>query len=547
MYRPRGLSYILISGAILAGVLTGASGGSVKAIFSFFSLKEQPGPSYPSQKIEFYWNQTGLNQKDLFELVNNISCRQSERYFLACVNSLRQNLLNKSLQLSAQSGVVAKATLNDLNQTEKKFLQPFISMYASQNEAKIDFESTWFDLISLEPNKNKQAAMIASGINGFLSVFKDPHTYIMPAKYQNAVNSSVERSRLFVGISFESNEAGQIFIRKIYKDSDAEKAGLKKGDLVIAFNQNNFESLNLEKISQSLRSEKQYEFLFKVQREDGIHEIHVKRSLMPIKYVQTEVVEGFKSYAILTLSKFTKGVCEEVQSQMRNVLKKKVSGLVLDLRDNPGGYLEEASCIAGLFIGRNQLVYSIQYENSVQPDEVSLSNSSMLYSGPLAVLVNSSSASASELLAGALKEYGRAILVGERTFGKGTFQEGDVWSKNSKINLYKTMGYYLLPNGDTTQLKGVEPDIYVQENKTQKREEDLYFRPLPADKIHSQNKVKKIAGFLRANEDHCIADNTLVNEDKIIERGLKIVACQSAGSVIASVASRGSELHQEEK
>lgn len=504
MYRPRGLSYILIIMALLAGVLMGVGGDSLKAIFFSKQLE------LPIKRIEHYWQKTNLNENSLLELVNNDLCQSTEIYFLSCVNSLR-----KALNLRT-------------NQTEKTALENLKLLYGEQ---KIDFESLWLTLLKNENSQDKKAALVASGINGFLSVSKDPHTYIMPANYQNAINSSTERSKLFVGVTLEAKENGKIYIRKVFKTSDAEKAGLKSGDQLLAFNNIESKDLDLEKISESLRDEKQIQFSFKIQRDAKAIKLNIKRSFIPVKYVQTEVFEGFKNYGIMTVSKFTQGVCFEVKSQLQQIIKQKVSGIVLDLRDNPGGYLEEASCMAGLFLDKDQLVYSVQYINSVRPDEVSLSSSSLAYSGPLTVLVNSSSASAAELLAGALQEYGRAVVVGERTFGKGTFQEAEAWIKNPEINIYKTKGFYLLPSGKSPQLKGIAPDIVFVENQTRRREEDMYYRPLQAENIKAQNRIKKVSlGFLKNN---CIYDNTLVNDDKLLEQGLQTVACQSKVSTLA--------------
>jgi carboxyl-terminal processing protease len=113
--------------------------------------------------------------------------------------------------------------------------------------------------------------------------------------------------------------------------------------------------------------------------------------------------------------------------------------------------------------------------------EISYSQEEQAYRGPMAVLINSGSASAAEIVAGALQDYKRAMLVGERTFGKGSFQEGEIWSKNDKIAIFETKGFYYLPSGQTPQMRGLEPDVNVAfKDRFALREEDQFLNPLRA-------------------------------------------------------------------
>ena len=185
-----------------------------------------------------------------------------------------------------------------------------------------------------------------------------------------------------------------------------------------------------------------------------------------------------RNYALITLSKFNKGTCREVADSLKQAQKQNAAGVVLDLRDNPGGFLDEAACMAGLFLGKNKKAYYVEYIDDLKSNEVMLTSEDQAYGGPFAVLVNAASASAAESFAGAMQDYQRAVIVGQRTFGKGTFQEPEEWFLNEKISLFRTQGFYLLPSRNSTQLLGVRPDVEVAGTSPQKREQNYFFNPI---------------------------------------------------------------------
>lgn len=373
---------------------------------------------------------------------------------------------------------------------------------------------------------------VGNGINGFLSVYKDPHTYIMPTRYYEEVSSKVDRSNLFVGLSFEKKSEA-IFIRKVYKGSDADAAGLKDQDQLIELNGVPASELLLADISSVLRDGKSKQFDMTIKRDGQARPVKITRTFKVLKHVVSEKRSGLRDYSVITLSKFNTGVCDEVANKIKELSDDAVSGLVLDLRDNPGGQLDEAACLAGLFIGVNKKIYSVKYFDPLKSDEVVLTSGSLLYTGPLVVLVNSSSASASELLAGALQDYNRAVLVGERTFGKGTFQEPEVWSKNSKISLFKTQGFYLLPGGESPQLKGIAPDFVQFEAHIQLREEMSYFNPITSIQYLQSLPEQKVKNFSTEFEK-CLPNMAFDKEDLILNKGLEVLACHRISSLMAT-------------
>ncbi|HRO67486.1 MAG TPA: S41 family peptidase, partial [Pseudobdellovibrionaceae bacterium] len=207
--------------------------------------------------------------------------------------------------------------------------------------------------------------------------------------------------------------------------------------------------------------------------------IAVQRSNVKIPSVVWKKLEGDRPVGVLTLHKFAQGSCMDMKKSLTEMNRKKLQGLLLDLRDNSGGQMDEAACMVSLFVGPDKAAFRIRYLDPSRDPETHFGSEVQLWKGPVAVLVNSGTASAAEILAGSLRDHKRALLVGERTFGKGSFQEGEIWKKNGRIAFFQTKGFYYLPSGYSPQLKGVAPDVKVAFRKSSAfREEDQYLNPL---------------------------------------------------------------------
>jgi carboxyl-terminal processing protease len=182
--------------------------------------------------------------------------------------------------------------------------------------------------------------------------------------------------------------------------------------------------------------------------------------------------------------------------------------VIIDLRDNSGGSLEEASCFLGIFLKPNEKTYEVHYLDNEKPPESFYAKGPQLYDGPLGVLINAGTASAAELVAGSLRISQGAVLMGQRTFGKGSFQEGEIWKSHKKIAAFRTQGFYYLSDKTSPQLVGISPQIELPtipelvlgvSNIENFREEDSYYHPLKAPIIKapaaelSQNET--IQGF----------------------------------------------------
>ena len=184
-----------------------------------------------------YWQETGLNSQDLEVLISNESCYSSQKSFLACVNSISTMAERFGLTLNLD-GTFRKLEAGDFKarSTEKKQLEPWAKLFEqSEVSSQVSFIGLWNELNTKKIQGPERAAVIASGINGFLSIFKDPHTYIMPlAMYEEVVATSDTRQVSAGFIAKKDSE--HLIVKKVLEGSPAELSGLKRGDRIIEIN-----------------------------------------------------------------------------------------------------------------------------------------------------------------------------------------------------------------------------------------------------------------------------------------------------------------------
>lgn len=521
--RIWGVFSTIAMGFLLGMVLAGVGGISAGITAAHVEKRLK------SDQVQDYWTSTQLSIETLEKFINNKKCITSDKYFLACVNGVI-NILEKTdsrLTLSAEIQKAQRKTVQFDNFNERENLVGFNQIFKEGLASTFDFSK----LIEKSIELNKELPLqysVALAINGFLSVYKDPHTYILPIAYFNEVTSVSERSPYFVGISFEK-KSGQVFVRKIFKNSDADKSGLEIGDRVISLNGKTLDSETLTDISMLLKSKNYKAFNFLIERGSSQFLKTVQRSFRVLNQVSHEMLPD-SNFGLIQISKFSIDTCDLVRKAIQEMSSHDVNGLVVDLRDNPGGRLSEAACLAGLFLGANQKVYSVKYFDPILSNEVVLSKGEKIYNGALVVLINNNSASASELLAGALQEHQRALVIGQRSFGKGTFQEIENWNDDDSVKLFKTKGFYLLPSGETTQLSGLSPDFVVMSEDEETSEQNNYFNPInPEIYDLKSHRLEQSLPF-----SQCPMSFSTTDTDRYLSAARQLLKCTHVMSEVAS-------------
>lgn len=441
-----------------------------------------------SKGLTEYWAETELSPNLLTTWVNDSNCWSDERLFLSCVNSLRMmGRWRKAALDTSGRWIHFMSPPEEFSLTEKEEMHRWKSLYSAAFR-KIAFSGLfaqiWSDELWREPlSRGERNAMLGSGLNGFLSVAKDPHTYVIPKRYyEEVVSQHLSRSMSFGFVA--KLKKGKLIVRKVLAGSSAEISGMQRGDRILEINSTNVreflphELQDWNKFLASGRASLKIERFEEGRREELMMEVITTPEVLAGS--ESKMLDSQRGIGLLTIHKFGEETCAFVREDLKNLVKQGLRGLLVDLRDNPGGHMEEAICVAGLFLKKGTPILESRYLNSrTGHDKYVGEEVAPLYEGAMAILINSGSASAAEIVAGALRDMGRAKLVGERTFGKGSFQDGRVWEYADSLILFETEGLYYFPSGWTPQVVGIQPDIPISgEIDEVLREKDLYYSAL---------------------------------------------------------------------
>ena len=317
--------------------------------------------------------------------------------------------------------------------------------------------------------------LITSAINGMLNSL-DPHSSFLPE--ENYKKMRVETSGKFGGLGVEiTSENGMVKVVSPIDDTPAFEAGLQTGDFIIEANKESLIGLPLDEAVELLRGPIGSKIVVTIQRgQDEPFDVAIIRDEIKIRSVRSEI---FNDVGYIRISKFTEQTNPGLIQAVNDLNKESVNqlkGYVLDLRNNPGGLLTQSIKVADAFLEEGEIV-STRGRSGSDMSHAYASEGDIIEGKPLVVLINSGSASASEIVAGALKDHKRAIIMGNRSFGKGSVQSVIAMPGHGAIRL--TTALYYTPSGVSIQSKGILPDIEVELarieeiNDVDVREEDL--------------------------------------------------------------------------
>lgn len=296
-----------------------------------------------------------------------------------------------------------------------------------------------------------QEGMIEAALTGMMSYLEDNYSIFLDKEETESLSQSLDGSYNGIGIVAYGN-----VVYQIYEDSPAEAAGLKAGDEIIQVNSHKIDMQNYEKISEYLDPKKENTIVVIRDKKEKTFKVDVEKVYIPSTSENVFEKNG-KRIGYIAISSFSANSAEDFQNSLLEITKKKdIDSLIVDVRGNTGGYLNSASNIASIFLEKGKVIYSL---DSKGDKVVHKDKTKQKLDYEVIVLVNQVSASASEVLASALKDSYGAKIVGMKTFGKGSVQ---TTKKYGDAMIKYTSAKWLRPNGECVDKVGIKPDYEVE-------------------------------------------------------------------------------------
>ena len=311
--------------------------------------------------------------------------------------------------------------------------------------------------------------LIESALNGMLSAL-DPHSSFLDSKSYKYLNEQTQGH--FGGLGIEvTMENGVVKVVSPIDDTPAFRAGLKPGDYIISLDGETVLGMTLNEAVEKMRGKAGTKIKLTVRRaNEKPFDVTLKREEISIQSVKSDIKVGDIAY--IRISSFSDGADKKIKesfAKMQKETKNGIKGLIIDVRNNPGGLLDQAVAISDLFLNEGEIV-STRSRNEEDTLKYSATQGDITDGLPIVVIINDGSASASEILSGALQDHKRAVIMGEKSFGKGSVQSVVPFPKYGAIRL--TTARYYTPSGRSIQAKGIEPDIVVKQSKIQEVDND---------------------------------------------------------------------------
>ncbi len=377
----------------------------------------------------------------------------------------------------------------------------------------------------VEPVSDKK--LLEDAIKGMLAGL-DPHSAYLDAEQYKGLKEGTTGQ--FGGLGIEvTMENGFVKVVSPIDDTPAARAGMKAGDLIVRLDEKPVKGMSLGDAVKLMRGEPDTDILLTVIREEAEAplKITITRAIIKVKSVRNKLLEA--DYGYVRISSFQsrtgQGVIDAV-AELKKQNKVDLKGLVLDLRNNPGGVLNAAVEVSDAFLEKGLIVYT----------EGRIKNSQMRFNAgpgdvvngiPIVVLINAGSASASEIVAGALQDHKRAIIMGEKSFGKGSVQTILPTSGNGAVKL--TTARYYTPSGRSIQAEGIEPDVSLARVKLESLKASSFKPVKEADLSHhltngNGKKSKKAEKDKEAEEKSLYLRDYPLHEALTLLKGLNILA-----------------------
>lgn len=476
------------------------------------------GSLKPEQENE-YWKDTGLDRAFAAKLISNSICQQDEQYYESCRRAIYAGALLTGHQ----------------------------SQFAGVRDAKfpkrLEFDYLVSRVLQGANEKIPVEMIIGKMVSAQLQVF-DKYAQIIPTSFLSLLLNGDSKTYYDLGIETEISMAG-LYVYHVHPNTPASAAGLRVNDHIVSVNGILARTMDEARFVGGMWvGKRDMHLVLEIERAGRTFVIETQTAPIAIDdFVAGEFESGGKMYGYLRLLRFGRGSCAQIESRLEHFqgYGDKLGGIVLDLRHNGGGIVEEGQCIAQLFMGDvpviNRIPVDLKFPAALKFPMGELADLSQaiqpgsLYKNmPLTVLIDSGSKSMSEVVAGSLQGYGRAWIVGERSYGKSTVQLSKQLPGNGKLRLLRTAGKFQLPDAILRPEPGVAPDFEVSFDRSASRERRLFLRevngkvPAPA-RQEKAGILACLAGLHSQTELRIDTQAFMGYADEQLNSAISVLAC----------------------
>lgn len=354
-------------------------------------------------------------------------------------------ILITSLVVAVSTGVIVYQNYNEIDDS--------VSNGSNKDYLK-ELETAYNNILNSYVEKVDQKELTNAAIDGMYKYLGDPYTSYLDEETTADLTDRLKGEYKGIGVEITKVDEG-ILVANVFEKSPAEQAGILIGDLIIKVNGESTLDKTVKEVSNIIKNSDE-EIKITVQRSGIEKEISVKSRKVDITSVEKDKIDNV---GYLKITAFSNTTYKQFREALESLEKEGINGLVIDLRDNGGGYLNPAVEIAEMFVEKGKNIYGLESKSNVEMYKDSTSESRNY---KVSIIMNGSTASASEILSAALKESYNAITVGTTSYGKGTVQDTNKLSTGGMVKY--TTAYWLTPNGNKINGKGITPDINI-ENK----------------------------------------------------------------------------------
>lgn len=343
----------------------------------------------------------------------------------------------------------------------------------------------------------------------------DAHSSFLDKKASKEMSIQTKGEFGGLGITVGMRDGALTVISPI-DDTPAYKAGIKASDIILKIDDQATLNMTLDEAVSLMRGKPQTDIFLTIVREGENKPLKIKitRDIIKVESVFAKKIEGEK-LLYLRVSSFDSKVVDGLEKAIKEN-EKDIDGIVLDLRNNPGGLLSQAIGTVDLFVDEGVIVSQKGRDESTE-EKFSATASGTITKKPVVVLVNAGSASASEIVSGSLQDHKRAIVIGEKTFGKGSVQAVLPITKDRSENIKLTIAKYYLPSGRTIQATGVTPDVIAYSGEVP-QDSNSEFKIKEADlKKHLEGELEKVEGKEEKKKEEKKSDKKIVSKEDVLK------------------------------